>query len=105
MRAALAIGLVLIASNQAAAQELGDARAGQALAQAWCAECHQIADGRTETSLFKPPSFYTIAGRAEVTPLWFNAFFVTPHPVMPNIILTPSQRDDIAAYILGMKRR
>jgi cytochrome c len=89
----------------AAAQELGDVRAGERLAQNWCSECHQILYGRTETAPLRPPSFYTIAGRAEVTPVWLHAFFQTPHRQMPNIILTPSERDDLSAYILDMKRR
>ncbi|MSO70721.1 MAG: cytochrome c [Alphaproteobacteria bacterium] len=104
MRLVLLASVMLTASG-ALAQELGDPAAGQWLAQSWCTECHQIAYGRTEISVLKPPSFYTIAARTEVTPLWLNTFFQTPHPVMPNIILTPSQRDDIAAYILDMKRR
>lgn len=99
------VALALLGTTGAAAQELGDAAAGQQLVQAWCSECHQIAYGRVETSAFKPPSFFTIAGRSEVTPVWLHTFFQTPHPVMPNIILTPSQRDDITAYILGLKRR
>ena len=99
------IGILLLLAGAASAQDLGNSASGRRLAEAWCAECHQVAEGRVETSVLKPPSFYTIAGRPEVTPVWFNAFFLTPHPVMPNIVLSPSHRDDIAAYILGMKRR
>ena len=101
----VAIWLIMAAANAADAQELGDPRAGERLAQQWCTECHQIVYGRTETAPLKPPSFYTIAGRAEVTPVWLHAFFQTPHRQMPNIILTPSERDDLSAYILDMKRR
>ena len=104
MKHAALVVLMLLATASAGAQDLGDKAAGLRLAQAWCTECHQVVEGRTETSPLKPPSFFTIANRAEVTPVWLHAFFRTPHPVMPNIIITPTEGDDLAAYILGMKR-
>ena len=100
MALALAAGAVA-----APAQELGDRAAGLRLAQAWCSECHLVEEGRVQQNAARPPSFSTIANRAEVTPVWLNVFFQTPHPVMPNIMLTPGQRDDIAAHILSLKRR
>ncbi len=100
----LVVGTVLaLAAGPLCAQQLGDPLAGQRLAVAWCSECHIVSPTGTQPSAARPPSFFTIANRVEVTPHWLAAFFVTPHPVMPNIILQPADRDDLSAYILGLK--
>jgi len=32
-----------------------------------------------------------------------RAFFQTPHPKMPNLILTPEQSDDVIAFLLSLR--
>jgi hypothetical protein len=33
-----------------------------------------------------------------------RAFLQTPHPTMPNLMLTPDETDDVIAYLLTLKR-
>ena len=87
----------------AVAQEVGSADEGWELAEQWCAECHDIAGQKTPRIVGAPPSFATVANDATVTEIWLRTFFVTAHPVMPNIVLTADQADDLVAYIPSLK--
>lgn len=99
-------GMLWIAMLTAApAQEVGDADEGWELAQLWCAECHDIAGRQTPRIVGAPPSFATVANDPAGTEIWLRTFFVTPHPVMPNIVLTADQTDDMVAYIFSLKVR
>jgi hypothetical protein len=64
-----------------------------------------------------------ILGKADLpgTPLWLGwispaagplflalslqVFLVTPHPTMPNLVLTDSEAADVIAYILSLKKK
>ena len=39
------------------------------------------------------------------TEISLRAFLQTPHPTMPNLMLTPEETDDIIAYLLALKNR
>jgi hypothetical protein len=53
------------------------------------------------------PGHRTVAARGRrasaTTALSLRAFLQTPHPTMPNLILTPEETDDIIAYLLALK--
>ena len=34
-----------------------------------------------------------------------NAFFVTPHAPMPNLIIAPEDRQSVIAYIMSLRRQ
>jgi hypothetical protein len=51
-----------------------------------------------------PPDFVAIANRPSTTELSLKVFFKTSHGRMPNIIIAPEQADDLANYILSLKR-
>ncbi|MCC8984291.1 c-type cytochrome [Bradyrhizobium acaciae] len=77
--------------------------AGHRLAEAWCMECHVI--GAMPTGAKKvPPDFVAVANRPSTTKLWLKVFLKTSHPTMPNIIVGPSEADDLANYIMSLKR-
>ena len=80
-----------------------DASAGRRLAQAWCSECHALnasAPGKSS----RAPDLVQIANRTSTTELSLKVFFRTSHRDMPNIIIAPDQADDLAQFILGLKR-
>jgi cytochrome c len=51
-----------------------------------------------------PPDFTAIANRPSTTALSLKVFFKTSHRRMPNLIIAPEQADDLANYILSLKR-
>ena len=87
----------------AAAQDLpGDPTAGAELACGACAQCRVV----SKDQMVDPgigPSLLEVAGHPATTALSLRAFLQTPHPTMPNLILTPEETDDIVAYLLALK--
>jgi mono/diheme cytochrome c family protein len=77
--------------------------AGYRLAEAWCRDCHAIESNATGTR-GGPPAFVTIANRPSTTALSLKVFFKTSHRRMPNLIIAPEQADDLASYILSLRR-
>jgi cytochrome c len=101
-----AIASLFGCGTEACAQERGSAAAGRQLAQRWCSECHQMDDkpGRVESHP-ESLSFLEIANEPAITPLSLRVFFRSSHENMPNVHISPSQADDLSAYILSLKRR
>ena len=97
------IGPLWMAGGAAAAQDLpGDPAAGAELARDVCAACHVV----SEEQLIDPaigPSLLEVAEHPATTALSLRAFLQTPHPTMPNLILTREETDDIIAYLLALK--
>jgi cytochrome c len=77
--------------------------AGHRLAEAWCRDCHAI-EAMTLGARASPPDFTAIANRPSTTALSLKVFFKTSHRRMPNLIIAPEQADDLANYILSLKR-
>jgi mono/diheme cytochrome c family protein len=80
-----------------------DAEIGKRLAERWCASCHVVAaDQRQPTAEATP-----FAGMAR-TPN-FDApriayYLLLPHPRMPDMSLSRSEAEDLAAYIEALRR-
>jgi mono/diheme cytochrome c family protein len=102
-RLGLLIGAVWAAGGPAAAQGLpGDPAGGADLAREVCAECHLV----SEDQMIDPgvgPSLLEVAGHPATTEMSLRAFLQTPHPTMPNLMLSPGETDDIIAYLLALK--
>ena len=49
------------------------------------------------------PNFQDIAKTKGMTATALRVFLTTSHPKMPNLILTPEQITDVAAYILSLR--
>ena len=77
--------------------------AGHRLAEAWCKDCHAI-EAVTAGARGRGPDFVAIANRTSTTGLSLKVFMKTSHHQMPNLIITPSQADDLTNYILSLKR-
>jgi cytochrome c len=77
--------------------------AGHRLAGAWCKDCHSI-EALTAGAKSGPPDFTAIANQPSSTALSLKVFLQTSHRSMPNLVMTPSEADDLINYILSLKR-
>ncbi|MGD0633926.1 MAG: c-type cytochrome [Beijerinckiaceae bacterium] len=90
-------GIVLAASLGSIAQA-ADADHGEIVAKRWCASCHIVAPDQKRGS-DNVPTFESIAKRPGFDKAKLAFFLLDPHPKMPNMSLTRSEAEDIAAYI------
>jgi mono/diheme cytochrome c family protein len=95
-----AFGVLL--ADAAAAQDRGDAARGRAFAQEVCTPCHKVVPQQFAQRLAIAPSFDTIAAAPGITQTALQAFLVSSHPTMPNLILEPDEAADVIAYILSL---
>ena len=100
------VALLLVRLHNAGGATLASnsASAGHRLAEAWCKDCHAIDAATAAGRANGPPDFTAIANRASTTALSLKVFFQTTHRSMPNLIIAPDQADDLASYILSLKR-
>ena len=80
--------------------------AGHTYAKQICASCHDISSRVDDAAArARPPSFFAIANAPTTTAMGLNAFFVTPHAPMPNLIIAPEDRQSVIAYIMSLRRQ
>jgi mono/diheme cytochrome c family protein len=107
MKALFKYGLVALSlvtgAPFASAQELGDAKAGLAYADGVCAECHAVKKGQRVSPHERVPAFEVVANSRGMTEMALRVWFQSPHPSMPNLMLTEKLSDDLIAYILSLK--
>ncbi len=77
--------------------------AGRGLAQAWCKDCHAL-EAVSSGASSRAPDFMRIANRTSTTELSLKVFLRSNHRSMPNLIITPDQADDLASFILSLRR-
>jgi len=94
-----AIGLMLLASTATYAQDIDN---GQHLSQRWCAGCHAVGAPTAKTSHII--SFAAIAEKPGISAEMIASFLLLPHATMPNLPLKKSDAQDIAAFIMTMKK-
>jgi mono/diheme cytochrome c family protein len=102
MRIALggfALVLVALIAVPATAQDLDH---GRRLAQRWCAECHAI--GAKPTRFRRAMPFAAIAAKGSVTMDTLTGFLLLPHATMANTPLRRADVEDLAAFIIAMKK-
>ena len=80
-----------------------DASHGEQLARRWCASCHVVAGDQRQATQEAPP-FATIARTPGLDANRLAFFLLNPHPKMPDMSLTRSEADDLAAYIGSFAR-
>jgi mono/diheme cytochrome c family protein len=83
-----------------AASDVGD---GEQFAIDVCAECHAIEAGAYFSPDASAPPFQKIADTPGMNAQALFVWFHTPHPSMPNFILSEEQQQKIIAYILSLK--
>lgn len=97
---ALVVALVLAAWAPALAREPGDPVEGRAVAQEWCAECHDVEPG----GRFKqdPPAFAAIAVYRDDAHIRANILY--PHDGMPDVAKVFGLNvDDLVAYMRSIE--
>jgi cytochrome c2 len=97
--AAIAVGM----AAQVKAQEMGDTRKGAILAQNICSECHAVEKTQISSPNTQAPSFSSVANTTGMTEMALRVWLQSPHPTMPNLLLTNEQKDDVIAYLLSLK--
>lgn len=103
LTAALAFAAVIGMAGPAAAAG-GNAAAGAALADIWCASCHVVRYGQTQGQS-DAPSFPSIARRAiDPSPEWIAFTLLAPHPLMPEVSLTQAQARELSAYFKTLEK-
>jgi mono/diheme cytochrome c family protein len=95
---AAVLAAMLMLAPPALAEEVGDPVIGKRIADAQCVECH--ASGLLPS---RTPTFSAIARMPSTTATALTVYLRTSHPAMPNIILSPTEQDDVIAYILSLK--
>jgi mono/diheme cytochrome c family protein len=96
--------IVVLSTRLASAQDAGDPAAGHKLAQTWCANCHVIDTAQRQGTSSGAPPFPAVARMKSTTFMGLRAFLQTPHDRMPDLHLTRNEIDDVAAYILSLKK-
>ena len=104
---ALGFAVAIAAALPAKAQDgIGNAAAGHAFAREICLPCHVVEAGKpAPRMLVIGPAFREIANTPGMTAMALHAFFASPHPKMPNLILTQQEAADVIAYILSLRDR
>jgi mono/diheme cytochrome c family protein len=102
---ALTTSLLLTSSGFATDNSagFGDAAYGRGLAIRWCSSCHMVTADQQRSKPGAPP-FTTIAQSQDFNADRLARLMLAPHPNMAKLVLSRSAIDDIAAYILSLKK-
>jgi mono/diheme cytochrome c family protein len=100
----LAIGLASVSSREIGAQHAPDAAAGRQMAERWCSSCHVVGPTQQGGTSRGAPPFAAVANMPSTTAMALRVFLMTPHGRMPDLRLSHDEIDDIAAYILSLRR-
>ena len=98
------VAVMLAACSTAGAPNAPDpshgpsAARGLAYAQGACASCHSVEAGQDASPNRSAPAFVVIANTPGMTPTALNAWLHSAHASMPNLVVAPSDRADIAAW-------
>ena len=106
MRAVMFASILAASTSAANAQDTGNPEAGRVYARQVCSPCHAVtAEQASQRTIAIGPDFQTIANTSGLTATALRAFLQTPHPKMPNLILTPEQSADVIAFVLSLRDR
>ena len=97
------VPLLFLLTGPVCGQEAGSAAEGYTLAREVCAECHAVDDGYLVSPNPDATPFENIANDPAITALALTVWFRSPHPTMPNLILTDREKANAIAYIRSLK--
>jgi len=80
-----------------------NAEHGRRLAENWCASCHEVSAG-PHSAEARAPSFAAIAQSPDFNAERLSYLLLDPHPKMAKLALSRKAINDIAAYILSLKK-
>jgi mono/diheme cytochrome c family protein len=99
LRASIALASSVLLAGTAGSASAEDGGRGATLAHTWCQNCHVVSASQTSTVATQAPPFSEIARRKDLDGTRLSFFLNAPHPPMPQMQLTRSDADDLAAYI------
>jgi cytochrome c1 len=107
MRVVMLAGILAVSAWAANAQDAPrNHEAGHVYAREGCSPCHAVtAEQASRRTIAIAPDFQTIANTPGMTATALRAVLQTPHPKMPNLILTPDQSSDVVAFLLSLRDR
>ena len=94
--------LVALPLAPAGAQDMAR---GQALAERWCANCHVVNAAAGTGQSNGLPTFPAIAARPDMNAAILKGAMSATHSRMPDFELGARDQDDLAAYILSLRKR
>ena len=105
MRIVMLAGILAASAYTADAQEIsGNPVAGRVYAREVCSSCHAVtAEQASQRLIAVAPDLQSIANAPGLTATALRAFLQTPHPKMPDLILTPDQSADVIAFVLSLR--
>ena len=92
-----------LAAATALSQSLPDARKGLEFARVHCAMCHAVETGNRRSVNPEAPAFSVIAASPGMSEAALHAALQSLHRRMPDILLAPTDRANVVAYIMGLK--
>ena len=99
----LLIGLTVAPAGAADLTAAAKAERGKFLARHWCTSCHVVErDGGHGTDA--APPFPKLADDPAYTETRLKVWLTAPHPPMPDPGLSRREIDEIAAYIISLRR-
>ena len=87
------------------AEDIGDARKGLAYAQKVCSSCHNVLRAEAASPNKQAPPFRKVANTPGMTVTALTVWSRTTHPTMPNLVIAPTDMDNLIAYILTLRAR
>jgi mono/diheme cytochrome c family protein len=93
------VTVLAISATVAFAQNIEN---GRRLSERWCSQCHAI--GAAPAKFDRAQSFASIAAKDKITTEMIASFLRLPHATMPNVPLSRKDAQDIAAFIMDMKK-
>jgi len=76
---------------------------GERLAHRWCAACHVVSATQRQVTTDQAPPFASIAKTPDFDAGKIALFLLDPHPKMPDMGLSRTDSQDLAAYIATLK--
>ena len=98
----LHLSLALIMFGEIPSTFAQNAENGKRLSERWCSGCHEI--GSAAAKFHGIPSFAAIAAKETINADMIASFLLLPHATMPNPPLSRKDADDIALFIMEMKK-
>jgi mono/diheme cytochrome c family protein len=95
----VAVALALFGIDGEASAQNADN--GRHLSERWCVECDAIGSAPGKS---RAQSIAAIAAKETVTAEMIASFLRLPHATMPNVPLRGNDAQDIAAFIMSMKK-
>ncbi len=77
---------------------------GRALAERWCSKCHVVSAAAASGQANGLPTFPGLAARKDMTSDKLKVAMTAQHSRMPDLQIGTRDQDDLAAYILSLKK-